>query len=179
MKKIILIVIALMAMIGTAAAMPATADIAKDTFNIGGGNIDTSTVRIFDIDYPTYGSPQTRHITAVTSNADSSLQVRIYDPSDLTKDTGWISTNDPSLSAGFTYLATTPSEYTYNIEVKGTVVGSITVYDNIGTAFDYMGGCDKANVSRGANIPEFPTIALPVAAILGLAFIFQRRREED
>ena len=29
------------------------------------------------------------------------------------------------------------------------------------------------------EIPEFPTIALPVAAILGLAFIFQRRREED
>ena len=28
-------------------------------------------------------------------------------------------------------------------------------------------------------IPEFPTIALPIAAILGLAFIFQRRREED
>ena len=28
-------------------------------------------------------------------------------------------------------------------------------------------------------VPEFPTIALPVAAILGLAFIFQRRREED
>ena len=29
------------------------------------------------------------------------------------------------------------------------------------------------------GIPEFPTIALPVAAILGLAFIIQRRREED
>ena len=28
-------------------------------------------------------------------------------------------------------------------------------------------------------IPEFPTIALPIAAILGLAFIFQRRRDED
>ena len=28
-------------------------------------------------------------------------------------------------------------------------------------------------------IPEFPTIALPVAAILGLAFIFQRRRGEE
>jgi hypothetical protein len=27
-------------------------------------------------------------------------------------------------------------------------------------------------------IPEFPTIALPVAAILGLAFYFQRRKEE-
>ena len=28
-------------------------------------------------------------------------------------------------------------------------------------------------------VPEFPTIALPIAAILGLAFIFQRRREEE
>ena len=28
------------------------------------------------------------------------------------------------------------------------------------------------------NVPEFPTIALPVAAILGLVFLFQRRKEE-
>ena len=27
------------------------------------------------------------------------------------------------------------------------------------------------------EIPEFPTIALPIAAIIGLAFIFQRRKE--
>ncbi|WP_230375490.1 PEF-CTERM sorting domain-containing protein [Methanolobus vulcani] len=27
------------------------------------------------------------------------------------------------------------------------------------------------------GIPEFPTIALPIAAIIGLAFIFQRRKE--
>ena len=27
------------------------------------------------------------------------------------------------------------------------------------------------------NIPEFPTVALPIAAILGLAFFFQRRKE--
>lgn len=27
-------------------------------------------------------------------------------------------------------------------------------------------------------IPEFPTVALPIAAILGLAFIFQRRKDE-
>ncbi|ABE53292.1 PEF-CTERM sorting domain-containing protein [Methanococcoides burtonii] len=32
------------------------------------------------------------------------------------------------------------------------------------------GGC-------GQEIPEFPTIALPVVAILGLAFIFMRRKE--
>lgn len=29
------------------------------------------------------------------------------------------------------------------------------------------------------GVPEFPTIALPIAAVLGLAFIIQRRREED
>ena len=39
---------------------------------------------------------------------------------------------------------------------------------------------DNADESQEANnVPEFPTIALPVAAILGLAFIFQRRREEE
>ncbi|TQD26465.1 PEF-CTERM sorting domain-containing protein [Methanolobus vulcani] len=28
------------------------------------------------------------------------------------------------------------------------------------------------------QVPEFPTIALPVAAIIGIAFIFQKRNEE-
>jgi len=31
---------------------------------------------------------------------------------------------------------------------------------------------------RFESIPEFPTVALPVAAILGLAFFMQRRKEE-
>ncbi len=31
---------------------------------------------------------------------------------------------------------------------------------------------------NGGEIPEFPTIALPMIAILGLAFVMQRRREE-
>ena len=31
--------------------------------------------------------------------------------------------------------------------------------------------------SNGGEIPEFPTIVLPMAAILGLAFIFQRRKD--
>ena len=29
------------------------------------------------------------------------------------------------------------------------------------------------------GVPEFPSIALPIAAILGLAFIFQRRKDEE
>ncbi|MCD4703604.1 MAG: PEF-CTERM sorting domain-containing protein, partial [Methanosarcinaceae archaeon] len=36
-------------------------------------------------------------------------------------------------------------------------------------------GLDEYNNNQ--EIPEFPTIALPIAAILGLAFFFQRRKE--
>ena len=37
---------------------------------------------------------------------------------------------------------------------------------------------DIGSAARNFLIPEFPTIALPVAAILGLAFFMQRRKEE-
>ncbi|AFV22960.1 hypothetical protein Mpsy_0751 [Methanolobus psychrophilus R15] len=38
---------------------------------------------------------------------------------------------------------------------------------------------DFGSASRNIeSIPEFPTIALPIAAILGLAFFMQRRKEE-
>jgi hypothetical protein len=36
----------------------------------------------------------------------------------------------------------------------------------------------SASQTFNAQIPEFPTIALPVAAIIGLAFFMQRRKEE-
>ena len=38
---------------------------------------------------------------------------------------------------------------------------------------------DISTIVVTTSIPEFPTIALPIAAILGLAFIFQRRKEEE
>ncbi|MDG6244915.1 MAG: PEF-CTERM sorting domain-containing protein [Methanolobus sp.] len=37
---------------------------------------------------------------------------------------------------------------------------------------------DVGSAARNFEIPEFPTIALPIAAILGLAFFMQRRKEE-
>lgn len=38
-------------------------------------------------------------------------------------------------------------------------------------------GCDGDGDGGIGEIPEFPTVALPIAAILGLAFFFQRRKE--
>jgi hypothetical protein len=57
-------------------------------------------------------------------------------------------------------------------------------YTNLGTATatDAYGNSvtddDRSNYVgiEKTEIPEFPTIALPVIAVLGLAFIFQRRR---
>lgn len=36
---------------------------------------------------------------------------------------------------------------------------------------------DVGSASRNFMVPEFPTVALPVAAILGLAFVFMRKQE--
>lgn len=57
---------------------------------------------------------------------------------------------------------------THSIEINQEDTGSsrhVTVY-KIG-----FSDCNE-------EIPEFPTVALPVAAVIGLAFIFQHRREE-
>ncbi|MCG7847592.1 MAG: PEF-CTERM sorting domain-containing protein [ANME-2 cluster archaeon] len=56
----------------------------------------------------------------------------------------------------------------YKLKVETQVVDKGT--SSIGRCIDF----------RGNAIPEFPTIALPIAAILGLMFILQnRRRKED
>ena len=63
-------------------------------------------------------------------------------------------------------------------------------FDNLGAVLTFDGTMDhnaKVVISHYCpsddgnggtqEIPEFPTIALPIAAVLGLAFFFQRRKE--
>ncbi len=57
------------------------------------------------------------------------------------------------------------NQYVVRITAGGNTVGSTTL--------------ESAHATKTTEaIPEFPTVALPVAAILGLAFLFQRRKEE-
>ncbi|MDG6242783.1 MAG: PEF-CTERM sorting domain-containing protein [Methanolobus sp.] len=56
----------------------------------------------------------------------------------------------------------------YTTNAMGTVDGQVPV---IGSFTATIGQCTPE------EIPEFPTIALPVIAILGLAFIMQRRKD--
>jgi hypothetical protein len=64
--------------------------------------------------------------------------------------------------------------YVYNYEVPVySDTGLVAPYDkeisHVTFCFNNGGGITE--------IPEFPTVALPIAAILGLAFFFQRRKE--
>ena len=87
---------------------------------------------------------------------------------------------------GFTKLLTTtvtlsdygisPSEiFAIEFEIKDVgdnIYDSATFIDNLRFTSGQTPGTDPTN-----EIPEFPTIALPMVAILGLAFMFQRRKE--
>ncbi|ABE51679.1 PEF-CTERM sorting domain-containing protein [Methanococcoides burtonii] len=68
-----------------------------------------------------------------------------------------------------------------------TDVGIITVTKDINAPMDTVytikvvagdSSVEVDSASRTIEVPEFPTIALPVAAIIGLAFFLQRRKEE-
>ena len=80
-----------------------------------------------------------------------------------------------------TPVSVTPTSQTY------TDVGAITIANGAGSPMDGRyevkigvgrGSVEIATATRTIEVPEFPTIALPIAAILGLAFFLQRRREE-
>ena len=62
-------------------------------------------------------------------------------------------------------------------QIKGTNSYFIGFEDRTGTGADWdyndiVVKMDNVNV----NVPEFPTVALPVAAVLGLIFVFGRKK---
>jgi PKD repeat protein len=57
----------------------------------------------------------------------------------------------------------------------GTYVVEVRVTDAFGNA-DFASAQVIINEDNG--IPEFPTVAIPIAAIIGLALIFQRRKDK-
>lgn len=63
------------------------------------------------------------------------------------------------------------------IQTKGSYIVAAQV------SFDKAGSTEtidcSGKVTGSAQVPEFPTMALPIAAILGILFISQRRKKED
>ncbi|MDA0524285.1 PEF-CTERM sorting domain-containing protein [Methanococcoides alaskense] len=64
--------------------------------------------------------------------------------------------------------------WTWNNVHTGVV--AVRVTDDAGDT-DFDATTVTVNEGGGVEIPEFPTIALPIAAILSLAFFFQRRKD--
>ncbi|WP_321430949.1 PEF-CTERM sorting domain-containing protein [uncultured Methanolobus sp.] len=98
--------------------------------------------------------------------------------------------NELSAAPSSTYMDGSDyvSEWTFKVKDNGDSDDDTQV----GTEYDIHFVVDVNNVeestvvsARGSStsdvtaVPEFPTIALPVAAILGIAFFMQRRKDED
>ena len=176
MNKILLIAIALMAMIGTASAYTAhlyddagtliTTDNPielkpGDTINVYYGATSVLSDQLgLSFDW------NVNELTAHTSTGAVDGQLVITLPS-----TAFVPDNTDYVDSRAITLALHPdtphgASFYFEIQAGGNVVDGITL--------------ESADASRTTvSVPEFPTIALPIAAILGLAFIFQRRKEED
>ena len=206
MKKILLIAVALVAMIGTAAANPESLQLFEDgsttalvpnPFTIQNDGSDNNLdIILSDYANKTIGLTHTMTINISTTDgsnlAANEIQLKCNE-----KDGGapvYTTTSDGSLdylilqfnwdhdndgtggpdalsdTLDLTIISTGPLNRYYEIQFNDeydTILGGVTVTDT--------GAWNRF----ASNVPEFPTIALPVAAILGLAFIFQRRKEEE
>lgn len=171
MKKILLLIVSgllIACMAGSAMAAYITIDgdpTASNivTINPSGGSTSVNLV------FSSLDNIESSHIAEVETQCNvegGTLEARITGlPGD--KETDWALTN------GLKNVAYIPGAVSFPcvLEVKGTADGYIIIRD-IDTQTS-----QKVQVYVNANIPEFPTVALPVAAILGLVFIFGRKKE--
>lgn len=173
MKKMLLILVSAMLIVslaGPALAEPAHSIISPSNIRIipDGDTEVTTTVTVNDIAYGVLGATHTRAISVETS--DPNIQAKITGNG---VDTGFVST---TRSTG-TYSAVSPNEYKFTLTIKGTKAGIVTVSDNAGNSYMPDAAHDTTSVSTTVNVPEFPTVAAPIAGIIGLLFVFGRRKE--
>ncbi|AKB33636.1 hypothetical protein MSSIH_2946 [Methanosarcina siciliae HI350] len=91
--------------------------------------------------------------------------------------TDWASYGNPKeLTYNTSAYKAIDGNVTYSLEVKGKVGGELYVEDTY-TNMASDGSFDTASASPKSHIPEFPTIAAPIAGIIGLLFIFGRKKE--
>jgi len=172
MKKMLLLLVSgllIASLVGPALADPC--NIAVNPGNpisiIPDGSSKTS-VPVFITDITSrIPSPHTRLISVHTD--DANLHVRIFGNGvDIT-------TSTATVSGTYTYNGIPP---TFTMELWGNKAGGVTVTD--WATVDPTGApaeFDVGTSSRDVNVPEFPTVALPVAGVLGLLFVFGRKKE--
>jgi hypothetical protein len=112
---------------------------------------------------------------------DSGLEAYIGDSSDL--DLG--SSSNPITSSMTNQYksfnsASDGQHHTGKVFIRGSTGGEVKVlvYDgSVQVGTDIITVLPKSSATISVDVPEFPTVALPVAAILGMVFIFGRKKE--
>ena len=195
-KLVLLLSIFLIIGSTTAAAEPSLSDILNTTYGVGhwveinqyifndGGN---QVVTLIRAEYSGYGNPTGWY------NANTGVETLL-----LANDTVGNTINflpgvnfglytDTDGGATFYTEMSKNADTLQHAKVFMVDTNSDNTKDGFAIAFEdtYGGGDNDFNdvviqlTGDGLTaIPEFPTIALPIAAILGLAFIFQRRKDE-
>jgi hypothetical protein len=112
----------------------------------------------------------------VESGGDISIIITNSDDFGYTFD--WSS--NKSVCAVVVKAGNTPSKiYSYPSGSTGDTGLTADINPSSGNLYQisHVTFCYSEDGGQQQDIPEFPTIALPIVAILGLAFFFQRRKE--
>ncbi|AKB37754.1 hypothetical protein MSSAC_3164 [Methanosarcina siciliae C2J] len=115
--------------------------------------------------------PEEFYPSKLTANGDSASK-EVYFYSDDDPWAWWYKYSNPNTENAYVKSTKAGAEGSLKIEVEGFVYSKCRcwcTHDAITIAED----TDPIST----QIPEFPTVALPVAAVLGLVFIFGRKKE--
>jgi len=128
---------------------------------------DADTNAILNIENPRYLQFTTTQSGLTVNFNGLGEQANIeYTPPDTIKNWSW-DFGDGSTSTEQNTTHTYSQAGTYNVKLVGDTI--------FGYAFSYSKSIEV--IESPTSVPEFPTIAVPIAAILGLIIIFGRRKE--
>jgi hypothetical protein len=168
-RLLVMAFVAMIAMIGTAAAYtPDIWDAAGEgpagDLTLKPGETVTLSYRMQSISVVEHGMilPYTSQVH-VFSGPGSASDITITTPENVTVPNANTYTDVGAITISI--AANAPAGTIYRVSIGA---GPVIIESEIDSASRYV----------NSEIPEFPTIALPVAAILGLAFFMQRRKEE-
>lgn len=183
MKKILLLIVSgllIACMAGSAMANPCDIRILKDPFSIVSGE-DSGTVVV-----DKYLLSGTRTISVETSSDAIEAQIEGMGTqwaSGATRESmTYTITGSYNNTLGYVVDSNNDmveAQFTLKVRQKAgsqLTGGFVTVFDNDGSVFSQEYYNDKASVSAGASIPEYP-IAVGGAVAIGLLFMFGRKKE--
>ena len=180
MRNKILMITAMLAVMVAITGIAAATSVDINTSNAVGNPdtinnpLDGSTVTSTDVLlYSITGPSGIRTLRVESSNPN--LYVRVYNTA-IGFNTGFTNSGN---EASWTWSGSGTQSFT--VEIYGTSAASgatVTVLDKNGGALLGTGLSGIASGTADISIPEFPLVALPIAAVIALVFIFQQRKNK-